>query len=266
MAEQIGVNPADFRPSYRPERKQAGAEPDMKRMGLIAAAFGGGLALLMGGSMLMRAGHHTIPVIEADAQPVRVKPDNPGGMQVSGADMVPAGAVAGPHLAPAAEQPEISQLRAQVRSMHRELLRQEQETALLAKEHAERAQPHPAQLAAATPGIAPGAARMVAAVPPVERASATARVPVQEAVAAPSGNEVQLAAFADEKAAQVEWAALTKRQPQLLGGRTPEISKVEAAGHVMYRLRTGGFDTVADATGFCAKMRARGESCSIAAF
>jgi hypothetical protein len=34
----------------------------------------------------------------------------------------------------------------------------------------------------------------------------------------------------------------------------------------MWRLRTGGFATVAEAASFCAKMRSRGADCSIAAF
>ena len=268
MAEQIGLDRAQFRPSYRPERAPSGLDPDMKRMGLLAIAMGGVVALFAGGSMLMRPGHHAVPVIEPEAGPVRIKPENPGGMQVSGADMTAPGVDQGPHLAPAAEQPELANLRKQVHQVERQLAKQAAENALLAKQSAANTQL--AKLAAANAAHP----KLVAAAPPVQQATATAHVTVPATPAPPlpphagnaPGSNVQLAAFVDEPAARAEWEALTKRVPGLLGGRQPEISRTDAGGRTMYRLRTGGFGTVADAASFCEKMKAHGEECSIGAF
>jgi hypothetical protein len=276
MAEPIGLDTAGFRPSYRPEKGPAGIDPDMKRMGLVAAGIGGVLALLAGGSLLMRPAHHGVPVIEAEAGPVRIKPDNPGGMQVSGADMGAGLEGQGPHLAPAAEQPELATLRAQMRNVQKQLARQAAENALLARKAADSAQM--AKLAEATASHP----KLVAAAAPIERASATARVPAIPPILMPmlppsavvtakttavsAEPNVQLAAFADQAAARAEWDALVQRQPALLGGRKPEISRADTGGRTMWRLRTGGFGTVADAAGFCAKMRAHNEECEIAAF
>jgi hypothetical protein len=228
-------------------------------MGLVAAGFGGLLALAAGGSLLLRPAHHGVPVVEADAGPVRVKPADPGGMTVTGADFGgPAGA--GPHLAPAAEQPELSELHHQVRTMKKELARQAAANAEALKL---------AEAAASRP--------KVVAVAPVQRASATAMLPPREpalprfAEALPvaadaGGTDVQFAAFTDAAAARTEWESLVKKTPELLGGRRPEITRTDSGGRTMWRLRTGGFASVADAAGFCAKMRAHGADCSIAAF
>lgn len=255
MAEPIGLDRGAFRPSYRPEKRQAGLDPEMKRMGVVAAGIGGMLALLLGGAWLIRPAHHGLPVVEADAGPVRVKPANPGGEQFNGSDFGAAPSVNGPHLAPAAEQPELNALHAQMRSMQK----------LLAKQAAENAQALKlAQFAAAHPRVAPAA--------PVQHASATVIVPALPRLAeAPpivsaGGTNVQFAAFTDAAAAHTEWDALMKKTPDLLGGRQPEITRADAAGRTMWRLRTGGFATVAEAASFCAKMRARGADCSIAAF
>ena len=259
MAEPIGLNREGFRPSYRPEKRPSGLDPDMMRMGIVAAGFGGLLALAVGGAWLMRPAHHGVPVVEADAGPVRVKPENPGGMTVTGADFAGPSA-AGPHLAPAAEQPELSELHHQVRTMKRELARQAAENAQALKL---------AEAAVARPRIT--------SVAPVQHASAAAFEPTQEPdlprfaeapqlAATSSGTDVQFAAFTDAAAARTEWESLVKKTPELLGGRRPEITRTDAGGRIMWRLRTGGFASVADAAGFCAKMRARGADCSIAAF
>lgn len=256
MAEQIRLEDS-FRPSYRPARQAPGADTDMRRMGMLAAGLGGGIALLMGAVTLLRPSHHTIPVVEADSGPVRVKPLDPGGMKVSGADIGLNGGSQGPHLAPAAEQPEISVLKSQLRQMQRDLAKQAAATAQAEKL---------AQQAAAAPKIAAPA--------PVEHASATAILPPPVpvgAAAAPApvvatGTQVQLAAFSDATAAHSAWDALVKQYPGLMRGHTPSISRTDAAGRTMFRLRTGGFTTVADATSFCVRVRARGNTCSIAAF
>ena len=267
---QIGIDRESFRdregfrPSYRPAKPQQGFDPDMKRMGIVAAGIGGVLALMFGASMLMGHHHHGVPVIEADAGPVRIKPLNAGGEQFTGAETGPAASTT-QALAPAAEQPQINALRAQLKAVKKEVARQAAQNAQVAK-------------------LAEAGQSKIAAAPPVERASATARVAIPEtAIAAPAvkpaaieaplakapakaGAAVQLAAFTDEKAAQTGWDLLLKKTPDLLGGRTPEILKAQAGGRTMWRLRTGGFNTVADAASFCAKMRDHGADCSIAAF
>jgi hypothetical protein len=77
---------------------------------------------------------------------------------------------------------------------------------------------------------------------------------------------VQLAALPTQGAAETEWKRLSARIPALLNGRKPEFMKVERDGKVLWRLRLAGFDDIADATGFCEKLRAKGAGCAIASF
>jgi len=46
----------------------------------------------------------------------------------------------------------------------------------------------------------------------------------------------------------------------------PDVARADVAGRSVWRLRTGGFPTMAAAVEFCAKVRAKGGDCSIAAF
>jgi len=254
MAEPIHLDEA-FRPSYRPDRA-AGWDPDMLRMGLVAAGLGAGVALLVGASTLLRPAHHGIPIVQPDIGPVRVKPLDPGGMKFSGADIGTPGHD-GPQLAPAAEQPEIAALKAQLRQVKKELAKQAEAAAQAEKL---------AQAASSPPKIAAPA--------PIDRALATARVAAPAPAKAPlvaapvpaAGTQVQLAAFSSDDAARNAWLSLVQQAPDLLRGHKPDITRVEVGGRTMWRLRTGGFATVADAASFCAKVQARSGSCSIAAF
>ena len=99
------------RPSYRPDA-QPGMDPDMRRMAIVAGGIGAAVALVIGAVSLSHRGHHGVPVIEAAAGPVRVKPLNPGGMQVAGAEDAAGGVEA---LAPAAEKPALHALHARTR-------------------------------------------------------------------------------------------------------------------------------------------------------
>ena len=197
-----------------------------------------------------------MPVVQPDIGPVRIKPLDPGGMKFSGADIGTSGR-AGPQLAPAAEQPEIAALKAQLRQVKKALAKQAEETA--AAEKLAQASPSPPRIAAPAP---------------IDRALATAHIAAPARVAAPpaaapvpaAGTQVQLAAFSSDQAARSAWASLTQQAPDLLRGHKPDISHADVGGRTMWRLRTGGFATVAEAAGFCAKVQARSGSCSIAAF
>ena len=80
------------RPSYRPAQPARGQEGDLRRMGIVAGAIGGALALVIGMFSLSHHVHHGIPVVLAAPGPVRVKPADPGGMKVAGAEDLSTGA------------------------------------------------------------------------------------------------------------------------------------------------------------------------------
>jgi len=254
---------SSFRPSYRPApAARPGMDADMVRVGLIAVALGGGIAMMVGAVSFMHGARHAIPVIEAEAGPVRIKPANPGGMTVTGAELSAGITGTDQQLMPAPEQPELRALRAKVREMEREKAR-------LAAENAE--VKRRALLAAATPKIAPPTAAVVAkasATTVIERPVAPVTVPASlpPVAEAAAGTQVQLAAFTDEKSARDAWSALTKKLPEILGGRTAEFAPISVAGHTMWRVRTGAFPTIAEATVFCAKLRAQSVACTVAAF
>jgi hypothetical protein len=245
MSDKIGVARAGFaRPSYRPARPGA-IDPDLLRMALVAVAICGVLALAVGASSMLRRGHHGVPVIEPLAGPVRIKPADPGGMKVMGAgDAAPAGAAE--KLAPPPERPQIAALRARVRAAHLSPIA---------------ASPAPQKASAVVPAPVLPAPVLPAPVLPAPVLPA----PVVPALVA-KGPAVQLAAFDSADLAEQDWGRLATRMPALFGSRKPEVVRAEVHGRTLWRLRTGGFASDTQALDFCAKVRAQGGDCSLAAF
>lgn len=222
-----------------------GMDPDTRRMALFAGGVGVVLALLIGASAL--TGHRSgeIPVITADTRPIRVKPENPGGMKIDAAenDVFSGGSDRlNAKLAAPAETPD-------TKGWH-------------APAAPPPAPPHVAEQApVAAPAVAPP---KIAAEPPRPPAAPPAALP---ALAAASGHaSVQLAALSTEQAARGEWQSLAKRMPDLFGHRQPSYSRTEKDGHSYWRVRTAGFTDAAQARGFCEKVRAKGATCSVADF
>ena len=220
------------RPSYR-----ARPEPEAgTRMLLIAAGALGGLLLLgMAGWALMGRPAAVIPLIEADSRPLRVKPENPGGMQVAGADDGVNDGRAVQGMAPRAEAPAPQALRAQVGLA-----------------------PRPTPTPTPTPVAAPVPLPTATPAPAVPAPAARAVAPVR------GGVMVQLAALETEAAGKAEWARLSHKLPELLGRHTPALLQGERDGKPVWRVRTGGFADTADATRFCADLRAKGAACTLA--
>ncbi len=230
--------------------------------------------LLLGGVGWAVVGRRpaTVPVIEADSRPLRVKPDNPGGMQIAGADELGQGDTPGrDRMAPSAETPAPQALRAQMQQAAPEVPVPAPSTAAPPP-----GAPAPAATAVAPPVVPPvaaGPAPVAAATPaplaPTPLPDTPARPAAKAAPARPQpagGTVVQLGALASETAAQTEWQRLTRSAPELMGGKQSIVQKVERDGKTFWRLRTGGFADVADATEFCAKVRAKGSACTIASF
>ena len=224
-----------FTHSYRSRR--AGMDVGTKRLVVAASALG----LLLAGGMAVWSfggGHREIvvPRIEADTRPMRIKPENPGGMTAIGVGESSVTSGRG-DLAPPAEQPDPQ--------------------ALLAQRHAAAAPRIAAP--APVPSASPPAAAPTPAAPPATEAASRPRP-------GPAGPLVQLAALESEAGATAEWQRLTRKLPDLLGDRRPVVQRSDQGGKAFWRLRTGGFSDLADATQFCKRVRAKGLGCSLANF
>ncbi len=256
--------------SYRVARGRAAIDPNTKRLAIIAGSIGGALTLLVGGWSLTSHRHAGVPVIEADSRPLRVKPENAGGLQVAGQNesILSGDADTKAALAPPPEAPAPQALKAQ-----------EKQAAAAAAASAA------AALAAAVPPAAPRLPAIVATAPvvhaptasPVQAVSLSQPVdtkakPAAKPTPAPSAtasagsraSSVQLAALPTEQAAMAEWQRLEKRMPDVLGGRKPGVVKYEHDGKTFWRLRTGGFADAADAASFCGRLKSKGQACTVA--
>lgn len=235
-----------------------GMDPANKKLALIAAGVGGIVLLSVGVWSAM--GHRTVvvPVIQADSRPIRVKPENPGGLQINGTnDEILSGdaSPASSRMVAAAEAPAPNALRA----------RQQ-----------EQPQVQMASLTTTIPPVADPSAvsPRIDALPPISGLSEKTPAPMKPTATPTAGIQqgnakatlVQFAALGSEAAAHAEWVSLTKRYPDLLGNHQPSFSKTERDGKMFWRVRTGGFADMAQATGFCERARAKGAACSIASF
>jgi hypothetical protein len=169
-------------------------------------------------------------IIAAPEGDYKVRPENPGGMNVSGEGEVSAAASAGQtpqgnlNLGATPEAP-VTQA------------------------------PRPA--AAAPPQVAQAPAPA-----PVHPASAPAPVPPRPAPApqqpAAAGATIQLGAFSSQAAANQAWTNLSGRF-RYLAPLSHNLVAVQVGGRTLYRLRASG----ADAAGVCRRLQVAGEACSL---
>lgn len=259
-----GEGATSFTHSYRSRR--TGMDRGTKRLLLAASAL---TALLVGGMAVWTfTGHPAagVPTIAADSRPTRIKPENPGGMTAIGVGEQPAATRDGAgDLAPAAEQPDPQALLAQRRAAAAPALAPAT-VATTPAPTAGAAAPVPTSVPTPVPTRAPATAARPAA-PAATMSAAPAAAPGSDVAARrPAGPMVQLAAVTTEAGATIEWQRLSHKLPDLLGGRKPLVERTEQNGRAFWRLRTGGFADMADATEFCKRVRAKGLGCSLATF
>ncbi|HEY0184713.1 MAG TPA: SPOR domain-containing protein [Rhodopila sp.] len=250
-------------------------DPDTRRLVLFAGGLGAVLVALIGASALIGHRSSEVPVVVADSRPIRVKPDNPGGMKIDGAenDVFSGGSdTANAKLAPPPENPDAKALR--TTAAPPAPVAEPPAPVAVAPPPAPVAKPPVALAPPPAPATKPAAvaiARPVPAAPAKPAQVAAAKPPAQAAAethapAAGRQTMVQLAALTSEEAARSEWQQLSKRMPDLLGSRQPSFSRTERDGHTFWRVRTSGFADLAQARSFCEHVRAKGASCSVAEF
>jgi hypothetical protein len=245
LSEELGAYRG---PSYRVNRQ--GLDPMTRRLMLIAGGLTGALMVIVLLWSSVGQPSNEVPVVQADARPLRVKPDNPGGMQITGINADISGQADGPGgtLAPAPEVPDPQALAHQAPPAAKRPLQVTNIAAPPPAPPAGQASPEPA---ATLPATAP------------QRHP----VPAQGSNPSPPGRrEVQLAALSSEAAAREEWDHLVQRMPGLFASRQPIVTRVDHDRHPLWRLRVGGFTTETAAGQFCQEVRAKGGGCAVAAF
>lgn len=241
MSDELASHSTKFRVP-----RATGMDPATKRLALIAAGLGGTLLVVLGAWSTLSGHHASVPVIAAPDAPLRVKPDNPGGLKV-GNDSILSGRLSdaeGDKLAPNPETPDPQGLKAPM---------------------AAPAEPAP-PVSAPAPTPAPAKTAAPVAAPPAPAPHVESKPAPAPHQAATRGVQVQLAALSTRQAAEAQWHTLVRRDARLLAGHTPSFNEATANGRTWWRVRTGGFADETQARAFCDKVHAAGAACSVAKF
>jgi len=96
--------------------------------------------------------------------------------------------------------------------------------------------------------------------------SAPAKPTPAKALAAAGGGGgklVQIGAYSSKPLAEKGWNDIAKLMPGDMAGRTESFEPVAKDGQTLYRAYIGGFESKAEAQGFCDKLKAQSHSCMV---
>jgi hypothetical protein len=216
---------------------------------VVVGAFAGGLwfayqqGLRHGGGS---TGAADVPLIRADERPTKLKPENPGGMEVPDRDKLiyTQKRPTVEHLLPPPEKP------------------MPRPTAPSAA--APSGSPQPPLMTAAAGASNPGPQPQLqqpAGKLPAKAGSAPATAAKPAAAQQTGGARIQLASVRSEEAARQEWDRIRRANPDLLGGASANFVRADLGDKgVFYRLQTA---PIADAERVCGELRRRNIGCII---
>lgn len=255
-------------PSWRTRPENPG--PNWRMLAVAGGLLGAvAVAGAVGWGISRMGGPRTVPLIEPDARPVKIRPESPGGMVVPNQDQL------------VLEPPSVRRAAERNAGVSARLDQGPELPALdqLRQQAAPPAAPVPSAPPAAAP--APAVSTLEAPALPAPVAPRPQQQVQQPAVVAPpvppaptvvrpglapvaNGRAmVQLAALSSEESARGEWERLQKRVPEL-AAFPPQISRFDRGeGQApLYRLRATGLANIAAARSLCEAMRAKAAPCT----
>ena len=281
--------PAEDRPGPPPELRTAGGGRS-RAVGAFLATFAlvafAGVVWYAYDRGLHAGSESTAPVIKADNRPVKIRPEQPGGMEIPNQDKLvfdalrpeddklprverllpPPEAPAPPPEMPAVETPEAPAEPADTTIPPARIVTPAPAPVV----------PQPEQTPAAeTPATQPQIAETPAAAPaaPLTAPEPTKVEPKPEPKPAPTAQpaapaagayRVQLAAVRTEEVAVSEWNRLKRRYSDVLGALTPHYQRIDlgASKGIFYRVQ-GGDVSQTSAQDICARLKAQEQACLV---
>jgi hypothetical protein len=256
MSYQLGSMDSDGRTELHADPRESQVASRFRGLiaGLVAVVvvgvFAGGLwfayqqGLRHGGGS---TGAADVPLIRADERPTKLKPENPGGMEVPDRDKLiyTQKRPTVEHLLPPPEKP---------------MPRPTAPSAAAAS-----GSPQPPLMTAAAGASNPGPQPQVqqpAGELPTKAGSAAANAAKPVAAQQTGGARIQLASVRSEEAALQEWNRIRRANPDLLGSASANFVRADLGDKgVFYRLQT---TPIADADRVCGELKRRNIGCIIA--
>ena len=286
MADRIQVSNEACRAEGQPRAKRnwrlIGGAAAVVVLAVAAIALASGW--LSGGSERMARSSAEIPLIKADEAPLKVRPEDPGGMEVPNRDMLVYRRFEGGNepppverLLPSAEQPVVPPRPKAAPGREVEIVEAEsvptdtrpKEEAIWPPPEEDKGRvmmPKPSKEAPAAvkaeevakPEPPPVPEKPMAPAPRVAPAPASSPKPVAGAY------QVQLVAVRSREQAQASWGRLSKKHADLLGGLRPNIVRADLGSKgVIYRLRAGPAGDEGKARALCASLAKRKVDCLV---
>ncbi len=222
----------------------------------MIGASGGFLALYR--AMNRAPALQDVPLLHADTQPTRHRPDNPGGIQIPGQGTM---VLDGGHGEPKVEQllppPEAP--------LPRPTVAEESPPPPPPASATPTAQTPPPAVAAAPPAPSPPPAPVAAVAPPPPPAPVVAAAPPPPPAAPAAehrGYRLQIGAVRSPEAAKHEWERLKRRYADVLGRLDFAAQRVDLGERgIFYRIQAGPVGDAAQAEKDCSELKRRGVGC-----
>jgi hypothetical protein len=262
MSDEFRIPPPGYRSG--PERRAA----EGRRLVLTGGAIGVVLLVfVIGYAALTGGGPNSVPIITAPTTAVKVKPSDPGGLDLPNQSSQLLGGVGSGGTASLAPAPEVANPAGLAASQN------QPPAPAVPPPAASVPTPPPAVAVPSVPETAaqPGSGAATHIVPPSKSAARVGNLAQEYAPpvthSGKAGHvQVQLAALDSVDAAHAEWDHLSHRMPALFHGRSPIFMHADVNGRSFWRVRTAGFASVSTATTFCDAVRGQGGRCTVAAF
>ncbi|MFC7050810.1 SPOR domain-containing protein [Emcibacter nanhaiensis] len=248
MAEELKEKSSWLEPL--PE-EYAGEENMTSRRMIIAAITVVVLAIFAGViwySYMQGADKGPVPVVKADKSVIKVKPEDPGGMEVLHQDK------------------EIFEHVAGTEEAKEEVLASSSEIPMDRPAADKPSQNASSDVNVALPPSPPVDEGVEVSADKVEeQVSPAAPAPASSAAISATGEfMIQLGAFSQLSSAEKLWASLSDKHADILGGLTPDYMVVDLGDKgVLYRVRGGSIETREDADKICDRLKKAGQGCMV---